>query len=112
MMLRIDENETQHQKCEDAKLGRLQQGCGSPVTGHKEEGGQQLHRNITRRDFCLAVAAFSAEQNPSEYRNVVIGAYRHAAIRTGRARRDYGASNGNAVNADIQEAAKDESQEK
>lgn len=53
----------------------------------------------------LAGAAFSAEDEPAQHGNIVVERDEAAAMRASRTRRDHRLAEGQAVDADVQEAA-------
>src|SRR5438045_1944729 len=85
MMLRIDENEAEHQEREDAQLNSFEQTAGLQIARDKQQAHQQLNCNIARRDAYFAASAFTPQHQPAQQRDIVIGTDRSAAFRTCRA---------------------------
>src|SRR6266852_4079369 len=72
----------------------------------KEQGGKQLHGEITKCDFAAAVCAAAAQQKPAEQREILMPEDRLLAIRAKRAARlTDGLIARQPVNADVQERA-------
>lgn len=78
----------------------------------KEQGADEFDDGVTRGDASAAVAAASAENEPTEDGNVVKGSYGGVALRAGRARRDHGHATRQPVDADVEKAAEDEAETK
>src|SRR6185312_3618733 len=71
----------------------------------------QFHDRVARRNARLAVAASPAQDEIAEHWNVVVKRDRHSAVRTSRSWAYHGEAARQAINADVQETAEDESEQ-
>ena len=78
-----------------------------PYAGGSEKGqtGQKLHERILHGNGSFTETAFSPQNQPGNYRYIVVWLYRIPALRTARTRADYRFSQRNPVNANIQETS-------
>jgi hypothetical protein len=82
------------------------------IDAEKEESGDEFDDGVTGSDARVAAAAASAEDEPAEHGNIVVGSDGGVARRAGGARGDYGESAGKTIDADVEETAEAESEEK
>src|SRR5713101_5935852 len=99
-----DTTETKPLKCRDGE-------AKAQVAGDKKQGGHELDGWIHRGNRSVAIAAFAAQQDPAEYRNIIVCLDCSAALRATRPRRHDGDTCWNPRDADVQKAANQESHE-
>ena len=72
---------------------------------HAQDSGQEFNHRVVNGDSLVAVSALSAKKNVAHYGDVVVEFNSAVTTGTARGREDDGFSEGDPVNADIQEAS-------
>ena len=104
-----DENDEEAAEEEPFEGG---EGDAESVVGENEVGaGEELDDGVHGRDGEAAVAAFAAEEEPTEDGNVVVGLDGGFAARAAGSWADDGESFGDARDANVEEAADDDAEE-
>lgn len=104
-----DENDEEAAEEEPLEGG---EGDAEDVVGEDEVGaGEDFDDGVHGRDREAAVAAFAAEEEPTEDGNVVVGLDGSFAARTAGGGADDGESFGDARDANVEEAADDDAEE-
>ncbi len=93
------------QRGEDGPLQRVHGRAKNKIGGQEQEPGEQFDGRIHRGNFCFAVAAFAAEENPAQDGNIVVRRDGLAAFRAARCGQHDGLVRGNPQDADIQKAS-------
>ena len=81
------------------------------VAGHKKQCGYEFDGRIHRGNRSVTVAAFAPQDDPADYRNIIVCLDGSAAFRATRPRRHYGYTRRNPRDADVQKAANHQSEE-
>ena len=76
-----------------------------------QRGGARLDERVARRDRLAAATAVTAQQQPGEDRDVVVGPHRRVAAGAVRGRGDDRLVPGQAVDDDVQERAEDRAED-
>ena len=108
----VSRRQDQKQRGKSGPLQRIHTQPKQQIANQKQRAGEQLNRWIERRNLRLAVPAFSAKDQPTQHRNIVVGRNRLLTFCAVRSRQDNGFTRRNPQDADVQEAAdKDTDQE-
>jgi len=107
--LGVHEDQPNHEEAEDAKLQRQPGDSEGRIAGDEKNSNQKLHGGITQRYGPSALATPASKQDPTEQGNIVVPENRSVAPRTKRARRDDRQIAWNTADADVEEAAKSQS---
>lgn len=110
--LGIDKHEPGNQERKNAVLERAGGKTEPPETREKQESGEQFNRGIARRNWRLAFPASTAEDEPTQNRNIVISLDLLMALGAGRRREHHRFPARDTVNANVQEAAEDQPEQK
>ena len=106
-MFPVDHGDVQQQQQQDRRPQAIQ----GPAEAHDPRQGTartgQLHQRIAHGDGLPAVSATSPQQQPAEYRHIVVPGDDRAAVRAGRARRDNAQVPGQAMDEHVAEAAEE-----
>jgi hypothetical protein len=102
---KIRDDEDHQHAVENQELERDQRDAEREICKDEEKPGEEFDDGIHRRNRQAATAAFAAQQEPAEDRNVVVGLDGLKAARATRAGRNDGQSLWNTRDADIEEAA-------
>lgn len=111
-MLRIYKDQSDDRGNEDKRGRKERNGTDLPINEDEDQGGQQLDRRVPRRDRNLAISALSSQQQPAQYRNVIVRLYLSSAFGTCRVWKHDRLFIWHAVNYDVQEAANGGSEQK
>ena len=83
-----------------------------PITHKENAAGQEFNDEVSRRDRRRTIPAFSPQNQPAEYGNIVIKLDGLAAFGTSRSRVNYGQASWNTIDTHIQKAAKEQPKHK
>src|ERR1700758_4655216 len=83
----------------------------TPVAGYKKHPGNEFDGRIHGGNRCVAIAAFAAQQDPTEHRNIVVCLDCGTALWTTRSGQHNRDTCRNPRDADVQKAANQESEQ-
>ena len=99
-----DTTETKPLKCGDGE-------AKTQVAGHKKQCGYEFDGRVHRGNRSVTVTAFATQDDPADYRNIIVCLDGSAAFRATRPWRHDGDTRRNPRDADVQKAANQKSEE-
>ena len=110
--LAIVRNDENYQDAAEKKPLKRDDGqAKTQVAGDKKQSGNELNGRIHDGNRRVAIAAFAAEQDPTEHRNIIVCLDCRTTLRATRPGQHNGHACRNPRDADVQEAANQEPEE-